>query len=277
MKLVVRAILKSCAMACILLIAACAQFKPSLPIRPGDRVRMQYTCRSADGLLMATTERAPTEDARTPKSPVFKAPAAFEPVVLTAGSETVCSTCPKESLQLKGFDDALHASLAAVIVDRPYGRHQQVLLKRQVPEGLPPGKRYVGLAKVWERDKQSSMLTDDYRKAMGHEPVVGFQYPYEMGLQASVFAIKDNHVLIRYTSEVALGSTVPTAFGQGIIRDGGSQWQIDMQVSEGQLVRAGGLVGRVVEVNPKMFYIDFGNSFGGQELVCDVRAEPIRE
>ena len=274
MKLLIQSSLKLSAVLCLLLFVACARLQPAPLVQPGDSVRVKYTCRSPDGLLMATTEKAPAEDTGVAKSPVFEMPAAFEPVVLTAGPETVCSTCPKESMQLKGLDDALHASLAAAIVGRPYGRRLELLLNRQVPEGLPPGKRYLGLAKVWERPKQASMLVDDYYKMMGFDPVVGYQYPYEMGLQATVTAIKDNHVLIRYAPQVALGPSVPTAFGRGIIRDGGGQWRIDMQVSKGQLVRADGLVGQVVEVAPPMFYIDFGNAFGGRELSCDVRAEP---
>ena len=255
----------------VLLFAACAAVKPSTPVLSGDTVKLSYMCRSADAMLVATSE-SKTENQS--QSSIVIASDKPGPVVLKAGPETKCSTCPQEAHELKGFNTALSASLADAIVGLLYGRHQEIHIAREVPEGLPRGKRYLGLAKVWRRPKRTAMLADDYRKMVGRDPSVGDQYDYEMGLRATVSNVENGHVIISYTPTVALGGMVPTHFGEGIILDGGAKWKIDMQVHKGQLIRNGKLLGRVVEVNPTMFYIDFGHPFGGLELVCDLEIEP---
>ncbi len=46
---------------------------------------------------------------------------------------------------------------------------------------------------------------------------------------------------------------------------------------KGALVLAAGMVGRISYVDDKAFYIDFGNPFGGETLLCDVTVEKIAD
>ncbi len=258
---------------CIILLTACAAVQPSAPFQAGETARVDYTCRTLQGELVATTEKAATGDSRLPKAPIYGEPDSYEAVTLTIGPEDKCSTCPQEKTQLEGFNVSLHASLAAAIEGLSPGRFSDVHLAREIPEGMPAGKRYLGLAKVFKRPKNTSILVDDFRKMAQREPEVGFQYPFEMGLQARVIRIEHDRVFIDYEPVVTLGEKVSTPIGQGIIRDGGDRWLIENPLVENQLVRINDLVGKVVEVDDKMIYIDFGHPFGGLELVCDITAK----
>ncbi len=260
----------------VLLLGGCALFNASKPVAPDHMVRVQYACRTADdGLLMATTQKGPAEDPGVPKAAVFEPPADFGPVTLKTGPKAECPDCPEKPGKTSPFLQVLHETMAEAMVGLFYDKPQSVRLIGKVPERLPKGSRYVGLARVWERPKQTKVLQADYEKMMGKTPEPGFQFMYDLGLRATVADIQGGKVIIRFDPTVTLGGMVPTPFCEGIIRDGGSHWKIHMQVTEGQLVRTGDLIGKVVEVTDTMFYIDFGHPFGGKELVCDVTIHAV--
>ena len=277
MNTILMAIVKTLIVAFSFLFTACAAVNPSTQVLSGEIVKLSYSCRSEGGELLATTSSIPDIKPQQSKTPLLIASTEPQAVTLQAGPEKKCSTCPKDAQELVGFNAALSASLADTIVGLTYGVHKEIHIAREVPEGLPRGKRYLGMAKVWRRPKLSAMLVDDYREMMGRDPMVGYTYDSEMGLRATVSKIEKGHVTIQYAPAVALGSQVPTHFGEGIIQDDGTKWKIDIQVHEGQLIHSGELLGRVVEVNPTMFYIDFGHPFGHLELVCDLKIEPYNQ
>jgi hypothetical protein len=265
-----RIVLWFMAVVCAFTFTGCAAFKPAKTVQSGDVVQARYTCRSADGLLVATTEENVARDPNTPKSSIYKASKVFKPVTLIAGSEEVCDTCPKKPAKVTAFSKALHDSLAGALAGLTYDRPLQLRLIGQQTSDVDPASRYLSFAKIWERPKQTIIPVANYIKMMGREPVEGYRFMHQMGIQGTVAEVRDDRVKIRFAPVVEEGGRVPTQFGEGIIRDGGKWWRIDMQVTEGQLVRSGDLVGRVVEISPTVFYVDYGLPLGGAELVCDL-------
>ena len=277
MKAMLSLVIRAVPVICALSLTACTLTRPSASVQSNDKVRVHYSCRSADGLLITTTDKAVAEDPETPKSPIFEMPDDFGPIIMDAGQTDPLADSQQELIRTKGFSEVLHEQIAASICGLVYDRTQPVQIKSAVPEGLSSEKRYVSFAKVWERPKQSIITVEQFIKMKGMAPVVGFQYMQYMGIQATVAQVRNGRVLIRYAPVVEPGGRVPTQFGEGIIRDGrGSWWEIEMQVIEGQVVRNGDLVGRVVEVRPNVFYVDYGHPFGGMELVCDVLVDEIK-
>lgn len=261
------------AVACLLWLCSCAVFQPVKRVQPGDVINVNYTCRSEDGQLMATTEKTAAQDQKTPRSPIFRMPEAFAPVTLVAGAEAANASEPQKPVKLSGFKKVLHKHLAMDLAGQRYGQPEPLRLSPHQTDLLPPAQGYVTFAKVWARPKQSIIPVDRFVKMMRRQPEVGFQYDHEMGLQATVANVGKRHVTIQYAPVNGLGCSVPTQFGTGIVKDGGTKWRIDMQVVEGQLVRSRDLVGRVVKVEPTMFYVDYGHPFGGGDLICDVAVD----
>ena len=134
---------------------------------------------------------------------------------------------------------------------------------------LAHDERFIEMARVRRRPKTVTVTLPAYRARVGEEPAVGHEVPFESGVTAEVVAIADGQVTLRFRTEP--GTVVATGFGPGHVREADDHFEIEIDARDGQLVRAGPLVGRVVDVTDASFTLDFGHPFGGEALHCEVK------
>lgn len=250
-------------------IVSCAAHRPAKLVQAGDIIQVSYTCRTSDNSIAVTTDQKIAEDRQFLKSPIFLSSSAYGPVELTAEHPEKCKTCKKKRPKIKGFSEELNQQIAEAVIGWAYGECKTIHLTAKVPEGLTQDARYISLAKIRRRPKIKQVSRKLFIKSVGKTPEPGMDVPPEEGFTSRVVAVEGDQVTIRITAEP--GTQVKTPFGMGTISDRGSLYEIDIDVKEGDMMRSGDMVGKVVKIKGRMFYLDFGQPFGGEELFCDVK------
>jgi hypothetical protein len=243
------------------------------PIQNGETANVYYACRTPDGALAATNIRDVAEDPKQPKMSVFIPQSSYDPLALVAGKQDECQTCPRGPEKFSGFIAELHRLLAAELNGWENGRQKVIQLTAEALENLPPNARYSRLAKVRRRPKQTRMQAERYTLIAGKEPEVGDRFVSDFSLKGEITGISGDQVDIQLTG--VDGSEVVTPLGKGILHEDGDYYALAIQVAEGQLIRTGDVIGRIVDVDDNMFVIDYGYSLGGMDLTCHVRVEAI--
>jgi FKBP-type peptidyl-prolyl cis-trans isomerase 2 len=227
-------------------------------------VQIDYTCRTVDGAIAATTSEAVTQDADLPKAGIFAMPRAYQPVTVIAGEPAEASQQP----MAQGFDEALTAALTRQVVGLSPDSSQRVEVTAATDAALPRHERFIDLARVRTRSKDLTTTLPEYEAKTGKAPEIGDIVAFEAGMTGQVVEIAGGQVTFRLEAEP--GTVLATTFGPARVRDAGDHFEIDIEAEEGGLVRTGPLVGRIVNVTASMFTLDFGHPFGGEALRCEV-------
>ncbi|MHC1729274.1 MAG: hypothetical protein AB9866_25295 [Syntrophobacteraceae bacterium] len=233
-------------------------------VTPGDEVGVQFTCRLGNGQVASSSYSSVATEAGIPKSSIFIPRTTDDPVTLTAGE----AAATLQGGKYMALEDAIILQLAKTVPGMRLGESRTVEIEANVQPSLGPRDRYVQLALVRQRSKQIRMTREEYANRTGREPKEGDAFSIDPAIPGKVVSLKDNEVLIHFFARS--GSEVETPFGKGIIRETEKDYEIVIQVSKGVLVRSSGLVGRVTEINDRVFTVDFGHPFGGEKLMCDV-------
>lgn len=156
------------------------------------------------------------------------------------------------------------------------GEIRKVALSASVQSDLRDSERFLQMARVRKRDKEKTMTRDFFQRfSKGEAPEVGRQVRVEPGFLGTVSSFDEKNVTLRITPDSE--KEIATDFGKGKIRDRGDHYEIELDVRPGTLVRIGPLVGRVSEVTDETFTLDFGHPFGGQVLLCTIRAAALEK
>lgn len=250
----------------------CSSRRAERAIAAGDRVRVEYTCTLPNGDLVATTDDREGRDRAARKSVLFVAGEMEARSVLTAGPTPSASG----GGQPKGFRSALIEKLSETLVGMKVGEIRKIALSASVENDLKDSERFLQMARVRKRTKEKILTRDFFlRFSKGEPPDVGRQVRVEPGLLGTVSSFDEKNVTLRITPEGE--KEIDTDFGKGKIRDKDGHYEIELDVRPGTLVRIGPLVGRVSEVNEETFTLDFGHPFGGQVLLCTIRAVALEE
>jgi FKBP-type peptidyl-prolyl cis-trans isomerase 2 len=236
-------------------------------IKPGDKVGIQFTCRFKNGEIASSTSTAVARNTE-PKSAIFLPRSIDDPVAVTAG-ESSKNQRPHDFI---AFEDEIITQLAHSIAGMPQNGSGTIELHADRITGLPPKDEFMQLARVRVRPKEMRMTVGEFKVLTGKEPALGEEFTSDLEIPGKVASVSENEVLIRFF--VQPGSVIDTPFGKGTIRENEKNYEIVIDVSVGKLVRMKGLVGRISEVQDRMFTIDYGNPFGGETLTCDVKVEP---
>lgn len=235
------------------------------PVKPGDKILLDYTCRTADGALAFTTEEQSAGSARL--SPMFAGGGrVFKPVEVAA----MTTEDPRPAWAV-GSPRILQWQLATKVAGMVPGERKTVGV--EVPP-LGKGQNTIGMARVRMRPKTARITPDRYRHRMGEEPQVGRPYVVDPAIPGTVASVSDTEVVVRFQPEV--GKKVQTPIGPGVIRDLDNRWGIEIQVEPGALVRTGEMVGRVRSVDERTIVLDYSHPFGGEALTCDVSVDSIQ-
>ena len=235
-------------------------------IKPGDKVGIQFTCRFPNGDIAASTSMAVAKDSSLHKSVVFLPRSNDDPVEVTVGqSAHLPFPAP--------FEDEIVARIAASIPGMTLGKKKTIEIRSERPANVPEKEQFLQLARIRHRPKEIRMTRDEFKSRQGKDPEVGAEYVLDPAIPGKVASVSETGVLIQFSAQP--GSVVQTPFGEGTIRENGNQYEIAIGAIKGNLVRTQAFVGRISDVQDKMFTIDFGNPFGGEPLACEVKAERI--
>ncbi len=239
--------------------------------QPGDHLQADFTCRLADRSLVETTLAQVAGDDSAVKSPIFSLRDNYRPLKF-AVTET------SEKLQGQPFDP-LEQKIGMAIANRA----NELSLDHATPlqlqnlqiENYPPGDRFLEMAMKVTMPRTKEMPLAEFEARYGSAPpVIGAVVGQDSEYPGIIRAIGKEAVTIYFSTRK--GTKIPMALVSAFIREKDDEnFEVTMDVHEGQLIqRLGGLPGRVTAVDREKFTIDFGQSFAGETLFCDVTARP---
>jgi FKBP-type peptidyl-prolyl cis-trans isomerase 2 len=237
---------------------------PAQTVRTGDHVKVHYTCRIPDGKVAITTRGEIAGDKAVLAEDVFLPFREYGPEEMTAGDLK-----PNKN---GSFELEIENGITSSVVGMKPGEARTVTLKGRYLEALPESERYIKLSRIRHRPKETTVSVKALSKNLGHDPVIGEKaFSYD-GVDGFVKSVEGDKAVIRL--DVKEGSTVRTPFGKGMIKDRGETYDIEIDAKVGHIVRSGTIMGRIVAVDPDNFTLDYGHTFGGEELTCDMEVVP---
>jgi hypothetical protein len=239
---------------------------------PGNEVKADFTCRLADGSLVETTLAHVAGNDTVVKSPIFALRESYQPLAFKV-PETV------GTLQAKPFDP-LEQKISVAIANRanqlPLMRSTLLELPNSQVDNFPPADRYLEMAMRFTLPRTREMTIQEFSKLYGSvAPVKDAVVHGDSNFPGVIRAVDDKTVTIHFS--VREGAKKKVALGVAAFRAlDEDHFEARMEVHEGQLIeRIGGLPGRVTSIDDKKYVIDFGQSFAGETLYCEVTARPF--
>ena len=251
----------------VLSLAGCAAGVSGHPVAQGDQVGIHFTCRLPDGGIAASTR--PAEVADRPLSPLYLKRNSNDPLLVTAGSAEHDPVGPLG----RTFEQEVIVSLREHLVGARQGETLSVGIAAE-PAAGSPAEQLVKIARIRTRPKQLRLSPAEYRRRTGKEPAPGDAYLLEPLLPGKVAEVTADEVLLSFSAPP--GNRVSLDFGPGVVREREDHFEIEIQAVKGTLVRAGGMVGRIAEVDSAAIQIDYSQPFAGELLSCDVTVESVR-
>lgn len=242
-------------------------------VENGDRVEINYTCYLHNGEIVATTNDNIVNSDKFNKSRIFLSPDYFYPVTVIAGQlESIA-----EKNDFKIFEDEIKERLSKTIIGTKQGETYNFNLTASSIEGIDENERFFKMAKVRKRTKTKYLSQSRYmRMSGGNAPEIGSEIELEPGFTGKVKSIENRNILIAVSAQD--GSNVPTPpFDKGIVHDRGNYYEVDITAKNGDLVRIGPYVGRVISIDDGLIISDFANPFGGETFKCKVDIEHIEK
>jgi FKBP-type peptidyl-prolyl cis-trans isomerase 2 len=240
-------------------------------VQPGDIASTHYICRLKSGEVVAATD--PVVQSQR-KSNIYLQREQSGPLAIAAVS-AADATRTQAPYEQRSLEEEISHQLAPAIVGMKEGETRNAEIKA---EDAPPWEahKYIArLTRVRTRPKEMKMPKGDYEFRTGRSPEVGQEYSYDPDFPGKVESVSDKEVTIRIFATP--GDIIETPFGTGRVREEGQDYKLDINTRKGALVRAADMTGRISDVDEKVITVDFGNTFGGEILLCDVTVEKITD
>lgn len=253
-------------------IVGAAELQPETgAVSSGDPVKVHFTCRFKNGETAISTYQALSKDTSVPKSTIFLERDRNTPIGLIAEKEP-----PKpEKPNLMGFESWLFYRMSSALVGIKRGEKTTVEIGAERLEECEKEEHSIKMARVRERPKEKRMTPEEYKNRTGKTPEPGQPYIIDPVLPGKVLFVTEKEVLIRFSPKNK--TKVPTPFGEGIVTEYPDRFEIVINAQPGTLVRSGGIVGRIINVDERFITIDYGHPFGGETLSCDILVETNRQ
>ncbi len=248
----------------LILFSGCAGLEPIPRIEKGEKVRVDYTCRTPGNEVMDTTSPALATDESVAKARVFAPRQNLKPVDLTAG-ENPPDLKPRD---VQFLDTDIRMGLAHALVGKEKGKSLVVVLESRVPDKIEDSHRYRKIQRVRTVPRVQTIPCPIYQEAHGRLPEIGELFKENGQAHAEVIALDSDKITIKLITDPLV--TVDTPWGKARTDGDEKEVRVTIEAEVGALIRTGGLIGRISEVNEKNIVVDYGLSFGGQTLNCTV-------
>jgi FKBP-type peptidyl-prolyl cis-trans isomerase 2 len=239
--------------------------------RTQEKRSLHYTCRLKSGEVIATTEREIGDDPSVPKSRVFHRETEGVPFNIEAGESLKEATAEHEKV-LKTFQPVLLEQLHKVAEGLDIGEKKKVSVETEPQLDVPAEERNMQLSRVKTFPKEMRYARDAFPHMTASEAKLGASVNLHRALEGRVVSIDEKEVVVSFTP--LSDRPLEGPFGDYMIHDKGDHYEIEIDARVGSLVRVGPLVGRISEVGPTIFNIDYSHPFGGERLTCDVAVGP---
>jgi len=240
-------------------------------VKVGDSVDLHYLCRLKTGEVVAATDSVAKDQ---PKSNLYLARKETGPVSVTAVSPD--GPAPEEK-QAKQFEELIQDKLARLLVGLKEGGKRQVELTAYDMPGSNEGNNTSRLSRIRIRPKERNVPLIEFKYRTGKSPEVGEAYANDPAFPGRIEAVTETDAVVRFSSKTKPGDVLETPFGPGRIREDETNYYVDIDARKDAIVRAGNLIGRIVNVDDKFITVFFGNPFAGETLQCEVTVEKIKE
>ena len=254
----------------------CAIQKPlRSTILPNETVQVHYLCRLKNGEILTASDPSMIKNQSEPKAEIFWIPEKSAPLRLVAGQQDRKSMESLRTIRPIAFSEELACQLSEKLVNMPLNTFQQIHLQADCQDDLNKDVRYSRMGRFRKRPNKLRIPQKKYISIMKKQPAIGDEIPHiYKGFVGKITAISGDEVLVNIIPPHG-GKVVQTPYGKGYVTNEGDYNKIEIDVFEGKLIRSGDNMGRVYRVDEKVFYIDYGHPFGGEELTCDVKAEAL--
>ena len=257
---------------------AVLSFAPFSPVRAaddnavkaGDYTGIQYTCRLGNGKVASSSIPSVAEDSGIAKSPVFVPRTTEEPVSVRAGE---AAEKPKDD-RLVTLEDAIAVQLAKSIPGMHPGDSRTVEIETELQAALNSKDKVVRLARIRQRPKELRLTKEEYVRRAGKDPAVEDAFSIDPDFPGKVVSVEDGEVRIRFSAPSA--SEMETPFGKATVRETEKYYEAAIDAVEGTLVRTNGVIGRITQVDDRMFTVDYGHTSGWEKLTCDVTVAVVQ-
>jgi len=240
-------------------------------VMPGDQADVHFTCRLKNGEVAASSYQAVGKDPSLPKASFFLPRDQNAPVTVKARNRSE----DRGTREPQNFEGEILHRLSYVLAGQEVEKKYSVEIRAEEMPAGRPGEHITKIARIRHREKELRLLPDEYKRKTGKAPEVGQDFIYyDPAMPGKVEKVSETEVYIRFPAPPGKG--IKTPFGRGIVQDAADRWEIVIDAHPGSLVRSGGFVGRIVNVNNRFITIDYGQPFGGEPLFCDVTIEAVK-
>jgi FKBP-type peptidyl-prolyl cis-trans isomerase 2 len=253
----------------LILLVGCATAPPPKLIAAGDTVLLDYTCRLDDDALLATTSKEAAYEENARLSHAFIPLQHYGPTPVAIGADRKPTAKPTIIPLVKEIAYLLSQRLEGLAYKTP---HHMVITAETIPN-LTDMDRFIQFSRTMRRTKQQKIPKAQFIANTGKEPVLGDVVAVDRAIQWKVAKIQEDKVEIHYLAEDGLRVNMP--YGEAVIRDRGDRYDLEIDAQVGNLVRVGSFIGRISEMDGRLFTVDFDNPFGKHNLACEVSARPL--
>lgn len=235
--------------------------------KPGEYIQADYTCRLGDGGLVETTLPYIAGNDQLARSPIFYIHDSYSPY------RFVVPEAPG-TLQSKPFaplEDRINVAIAHRINELPIGQSTKLTLQSSVIDNLPPKERYLQLAIKVKLPRTKEIPIQEFEKRYGAAAATpGAKIGADSNFPGIIREVKNDSIIVHYSSRE--GAKTKLALTSAFVKEFDDEnFEAKLDVHEGQLIsRLGGMAGRVTAIDDKHVTIDFGQSFAGETLFCEV-------
>lgn len=241
-------------------------------VKSGDVIRLHYTCRLADGAIATTTENELVDDSHAIKASFFYPSNKNGAVRMFPGQAGSVNT----HRNLKMFEPEVRDKLNEKVIGLPYDRASQVTITSTVSAALEKNNRYTNIRRVRTRPVFQKIGLEQYARGRREDPAVGQRLIQDGQAWAEVVAVDSDEVTIKILADTT-PVVVETPWGKAIAKRKGDRVESVLDAQLGHIVRTGGALGRITEVNDTHLVVDYGHPFAYEKLSCEVTPERFVE
>lgn len=238
-----------------------------------EAVFVDYTCRLPGGKVVITTDDVYTgEDKLEAIDPrLFMWRNNYKPAMIIAGRIAHTQARPEPIPMDWAVENALSQAVSGLTTE---GIHR-LSIGHPVVDGIPQAERYMVFARTMRRPKVQKMPRDQFVRLAKKEPEVGEVLFKDGNVPWKVAAMDESTVEVHYLKKE--GDPMRLAFGMGTVHDAGDHFEVTLDVRPGDLVRIGGYLGQITEVNDTNIRVDFAHPLGGRTFDCAVTVKRAPE
>jgi FKBP-type peptidyl-prolyl cis-trans isomerase 2 len=236
-------------------------------IRPGEKVKIDFTCLTAGGGLVASSDPKAGEGSGAPASILFRPRNTSQPLVITAGDAGSAAFGEPDR---RTFEAHILAGLCKSAVGMKVGAEKAVILEAD-PQALMSPKEIVDLARKRNQPKTLRVSLSEFADKVGSPPVIGEKIIMHTDIPGRVVSVSATEAVVSFPADAA--EKIMTDFGPASILDKGDSLELVYDARPGTLVRAGWMVGRIAASTEEMMTLDFRHPFGGETLACKVKVD----